>query len=76
MVRPNGTDARRVTDLASKGEDAGQPAFSPDGKSIVFVWTRLGRDIIGRVGIDGTGLASATGELEVGGMHPRLRPTP
>ena len=76
MVRPNGTDARRVTDLASKGEGAAQPAFAPDGKSIVFVWTTGGRDIIGRVGIDGTGLTSATGDLEVGGMHPRLRPTP
>jgi Tol biopolymer transport system component len=72
---PDGSGARRVTDLASSGDGADQPAFAPDGRSIVFVWSEAGGSTrIGQVDVDGSGLRSATGDVEIDGMHPRLRP--
>ena len=77
VAAPDGSDARQVTDLAAARGGADQPAFTPDGKEIVFVWSAPatpGR--IGQVGIDGSDLRSAIGERNIDAMHPRWRPLP
>jgi Tol biopolymer transport system component len=77
VAKPDGSDARRVSDLAATGGGADQPAFTPDSQAIIFVWSEPGQPgRIGRIGVDGTGLASAVGDLTVDAMHPRVRPTP
>ena len=75
VAAPDGSDAKAVTDLAATGGGADQPAFTPDGQGVVFVWSEPatpGR--IGQVGIDGSGLTSAIGDRNIDAMHPRWRP--
>ena len=50
VAAPDGSDARQVTDLAATGGGADQPAFTPDGQAIVFVWSEPGRAGSGRSG--------------------------
>lgn len=74
-MAPDGSDARRLTDLADAGGFAEQPALLPDGSGVLFAWTSEdGRRRIGRVDLDGGDVVNATGELEIDGAHPRARP--
>ena len=52
------------------------PTFTPDGGTIVFSGRRSSADVdplLLQVDLDGTGLALATGDVEVAGEHPRVR---
>jgi dipeptidyl aminopeptidase/acylaminoacyl peptidase len=78
VVRPDGTDARRVTNVAASGGSAVQPTFSPDGVWIVFKLTdaRVGAtDAIAMVAVAGGDLQPATSSGYMYGWHPRLRPS-
>ena len=77
VAAPDGSDARQVTDLAATGGGADQPAFTPDGQAILFVWSEPGAPgRVGRVNVDGSDLGSAIGDLTLDASHPRLRPAP
>ena len=77
VVKPDGTGSRPITALGAEGGAAVHPAFTPDGERVLFVLTRPGTEetVMATVGIDGSGLASATGADYQDGTHPRLRPT-
>lgn len=78
VVRPDGSSLRDVTDLARDGAAAIHPAFTPDGKRILFLLTRAGKQetVMAFVDLDGSDLGPATGTKYRDGFHPRLRPTP
>ena len=59
MIRPDGTDRRMLV------KDAGQPAWSPDGKMLAFLRVRSGNPDIYTINADGSGerrLTSDSGE--------------
>jgi len=76
-IHPDGTDLTRVTQTAPSGGTAVHPTFTPDGRRIVFIY---GADAdaawtMATVALDGSDLRSATGDVWVEGLHPRIRPT-
>jgi Tol biopolymer transport system component len=77
VVHPDGTDMRRVTDIAAAGGTAVQPTFTPDGTRLMFTATVVGqgREMMTTIDIDGTDLQPATTNGPTYGWHPRLRPT-
>ena len=78
VIRPDGSGLRDVTDLVRDGAAAIHPAFTPDGKRILFLLTRAGKQetVMAFVDLDGSNLGPATGTEYQDGFHPRLRPTP
>jgi Tol biopolymer transport system component len=77
VVMPDGTDARRVTNVATSGGSAVQPTFSPDGDWIIFKLTdaRIGAaDAIAMVAVAGGDPQPATASGYMDGWHARLRP--
>ncbi len=78
VARPDGSGERVVTDFAKHGGAAVQPAFTPDGKQVLFVLKRPGQQetVMAVINLDGTGLAPATGSNYRDGFHPRSRPMP
>jgi Tol biopolymer transport system component len=58
VTRPDGSDARRLSDTPRA--DEAYPQWSPDGKRIVFGSTRNGRYELFVINIDGTGLIQLT----------------
>ena len=76
LMRARGGAPRRLTNLVDVGGDAADPTFTPDGGTIVFSGRRSPADVdplLLQVDLDGTGLALATGDVEVAGEHPRVR---
>jgi Tol biopolymer transport system component len=78
VIAPDGTDERRLTDLASTGASAVQPAYTPDGEGVLFVLSRPGRDesVMGLADRDGSNVRPATSNGYQDGFHPRMRPLP
>lgn len=77
-IAPDGTGARRLTDLAAEGASAIQPAFAPGGDAILFLLSRPGKDetVMALVDLDGSNVRPATPKGYQDGAHPRLRPVP
>ena len=78
VVNRDGTQPRRVTDVAAAAGTALQPTFNPDGTSIIFKLTdaRLGAfDAIALVAVAGGVPQPATGSQYLYGWHSRMRPT-
>jgi Tol biopolymer transport system component len=63
-AEPDGTSELQITTL--KGEDAFQPAWSPDGRRLAFVVQTDGRSDIYTIDADGTGFTRLTDD---GGSH-------
>ena len=61
LMNADGTNQRRLTDFTKLGIGAVQPAWSPDGKRIVFK-SRVKRIDIYVINVDGTGLVKLTDE--------------
>lgn len=78
VVAPDGTGARRLTDLAAERASAIQPAFAPDGDRILFLLSRPDREeaVMALADLDGSNVRPATPEGYQDGFHPRLRPIP
>lgn len=78
VVSPDGKGLRTVIALVDQGAVAIHPAFTPDGKRILFLLTRAGKQetVMAVVDLDGSDLGPATGSDYRDGFHPRLRPTP
>jgi Tol biopolymer transport system component len=75
LLRPDGSDVRRVTTLTEGGGYATHPSFSADGASVVFAGARHDGDSdqLLRVGIDG-GRPQPLDGGPVFGSHPKVRP--
>jgi len=78
VVSPDGKGLRTVTALVDQGAAAIHPGFTPDGKRLLFLLTRAGKQetVMAFVDLDGSDLGPATGTEYRDGFHPRLRPTP
>jgi len=78
VIAPDGTDERRLTDLASTGASAVQPAYTPDGAAVLFVLSRPGggESVMALVDLDGSNVRPATPNGYQDGFHPRMRPVP
>jgi len=77
VVNPDGTELRRITDVAASGGTAVQPTFTPDGARIMFKLTdeRVGAsDAIATIAVAGGDPQPATGSHYLYGWHARLRP--
>lgn len=78
VVAPDGTGARRLTDLVAEGASAIQPAYAPDGDRILFLLSRPDKEetVMAMVDLDGSNIRPATPNGYQDGFHPRLRPVP
>jgi len=77
-MAPSGGPMTRLTSLAEAGGRAIQPTITPDGSSVLFVLggpTGTDRGLA-EVPIGGGTPRSATSSGYIGGVHPRLQPTP
>ncbi|MDH4143356.1 MAG: hypothetical protein OEV61_12170, partial [Chloroflexota bacterium] len=77
-IRTDGTEPRAITDFGTGERSASDPAFTPNGRTLIFAMTRAGQAeaVMATVGLDGTGLGPATESGYLDGEHPRLRPVP
>jgi Tol biopolymer transport system component len=64
----------RATRLTSGQAFDGQPRFSPDGKTIVFVSDRSGSDNLWTVNVDGSNVRQLTRDTERGFLSPTWTP--
>jgi dipeptidyl aminopeptidase/acylaminoacyl peptidase len=79
LMEPDGSDVRKLTDAASEGKVAAEPAWSPDGTRIAFVLSTpehlgayAGDGDIFVMNADGTGLIKLTDGLR--DAHPAWSP--
>ena len=75
LVRPDGSDLRRVTTVTDRGGYATHPSFALDSASLVFAGARGASDSdqLLRVSVD-TGRPRPLGPEPVVGSHPKFRP--
>jgi Tol biopolymer transport system component len=75
VVPAGGGDASPLTSIGADGRQALQPSWTPDGKVIFVEQDGMFENVrMAVVGADGSGLGSATGDIDLFGTHPRLRP--
>jgi Tol biopolymer transport system component len=74
-VPAGGGDASPLTSIGAEGRQALQPSWTPDGRVTFVEQDAMFENVrMAVVEADGSGLASATGEVDLFGTHPRLRP--
>ena len=78
LIRPDGSEVRRLTRRGDAGWFAAQPDFSRDGAEVLFVGPAEpdGEDVMLSVPVGGGDVASATGPAFVAGSFPTSRPSP
>ena len=78
-INADGTDIKRVTQVASSLSAARNPTWSPDNKQIAFEFQRgdaaLFQRSIAVINADGSGVYQVP-NIELGGRFPRWSPTP
>lgn len=76
-IHPDGTGIRQVTHLSQTGGVAMHPAYTRDGKHLLFaaLLPAEGRELVlAEVDLDGQGLRPAIGKAYIVGTHPRPSP--
>ena len=74
MIRPDGTQQRRVTRLAESGGYAAEPTWTSDSRSLVFSGSNGVDGQLLRVSLSTLAVDYATSGGPVLGRHPRWRP--
>lgn len=74
LKHPDGSGARNLTAGVFGSDD--DPAWSPDGRQLVFAWGDYSRSNLYIINRDGTGLRELTSTADVSATYPAWRPAP